>query len=79
MGSDHINVPVTIGGMAVVPGDIIVGDQDGLLAFSPSIAEATIKKALAQRDKEDETMRGISAGHWDRSFVDALEARCLYR
>lgn len=76
-GPGAINVPVTIGGMVVNPGDIIVGDQDGLCAFSPAIAEAVIEKALAQHAKEEATMQAIREGRWDRSFVDGLEARCL--
>ena len=76
-GPGEINVPVTIGGMVVRPGDIICGDQDGLCAFSPDMAEALIKKALAQHAKEEATMQAIREGRWDRSFVDALEARCM--
>jgi regulator of RNase E activity RraA len=75
-GPGEINVPVTIGGMVVNPGDIIVGDQDGLLAFSPHLAATIIEKALAQAEKEEATMQAIRDGRWDRSFVDALEARC---
>ena len=76
-GPGAINVPVSIGGMVVNPGDIIVGDQDGLLAFSPAIAAEVIKKAQAQHAKEDATMQAMRDGTWDRSFIDALEARCM--
>lgn len=76
-GPGEINVPVTVGGMVVRPGDIVVGDQDGLCAFSPAIAESVIEKALAQHAKEEATMQAIRDGRWDRSFVDALEARCM--
>ena len=76
-GPGEINVPVTIGGMVVRPGDIIVGDQDGLLAFPPELAEVTITAALAQHAKEEATIQAIRDGKWDRSFVDALEARCM--
>ena len=74
-GPGEINVPVSIGGMVVNPGDIIVGDQDGLLAFDPSEAAELIAKAQAQGHKEDETMRAMKEGRWDRSFIAALEAR----
>lgn len=74
-GPGEINVPVCIGGMVVNPGDIIVGDQDGLLAFDPSEAAELIAKAQALGHKEDETMRAIKEGRWDRSFIAALEAR----
>ena len=74
-GPGEINVPVCIGGMVVNPGDIIVGDQDGLLAFDPYEAAELITKAQAQGHKEDETMRAMKEGRWDRSFIAALEAR----
>jgi regulator of RNase E activity RraA len=75
-GPGEINVTVTVGGMVVNPGDIIVGDQDGLLAFPPALAPKVIEKAIAQRQKEKDTMQAIREGRWDRSFVDVLEARC---
>ena len=75
-GPGEINVPITVGGMVVNPGDVIVGDQDGLLAFQPALAASVIEKALAQHQKEEATMQAIREGRWDRSFVDALEARC---
>ena len=75
-GPGEINVPVSIGGMVVNPGDIIVGDQDGLLAFAPSEAPILIEKALAQAKKEADTMQAMKEGRWDRSFIDVLEARC---
>jgi len=75
-GPGEINVPVSVGGMTVRPGDIVVGDQDGLMAFAPEEAEALIEKARAHLDAEAATMRAMKEGRWDRSFIDALEARC---
>jgi regulator of RNase E activity RraA len=72
-----INVPVTLGGMTVNPGDIVVGDQDGLLAFAPDRAEELIAKAIAHREKEEQTIAAMKADSWDRSFIDALEARAI--
>ena len=74
-GPGEINVPVTIGGMVVRPGDIIVGDQDGLLAIDPAIAKQVIAGALAQKAAEDATIQSILDGRWDRSATDRLEAR----
>ena len=76
-GPGEINVPVCIGGMVVEPGDIIVGDEDGLLAFPASEAAQLIEKALAQQKKEEQQMEEIRQGRWDRSFVEALEARAI--
>ncbi|MBS1155276.1 MAG: RraA family protein [Proteobacteria bacterium] len=74
-GPGEINVPVNIGGMVVMPGDIIMGDDDGLLAFNPAEAETLIEKALAQQAKEEASIQAILENRWDLSFVDALEAR----
>lgn len=75
-GPGEINVPISVGGMVVNPGDVVVGDQDGVLAFSPAEATTVIEKALAQARKEADTMMAIQEGRWDRKFIDALEARC---
>ena len=75
-GPGEINVTVSVGGMVVNPGDIVVGDQDGLLAIPQEDAGYVIEKALAVLQAEAETMRAMKQGRWDRSFIDALEARC---
>jgi regulator of RNase E activity RraA len=76
-GPGAINVPVSVGGMAVCPGDLVVGDQDGLVVLSRDEAPAVIEKALLQKQKEEDTMQAIREGRWDRSFVDSLEARSI--
>ncbi|MFM7025693.1 MAG: RraA family protein [Limnohabitans sp.] len=76
-GPGEINVPVNIGGMVVNPGDIIIGDQDGLLAFPASEAKFLIAKAQAQHAAEERQMEEIRQGRWDRSFVDGLEAKSI--
>lgn len=75
-GPGEINVPVSVGGMVVNPGDIVVGDQDGLMAFARDEAELLIEKARAHLATEAETIRAMKEGRWDRAFIDALEARC---
>ena len=75
-GPGEINVTVSVGGMVVNPGDIIVGDQDGLLAIPQDDALALIDKARGVLEAEAETMRAMKEGRWNRAFIDALEARC---
>jgi regulator of RNase E activity RraA len=74
-GPGEINVPISIGGMPVNPGDVVVGDQDGLLAIPQLGIEELIDKARGILAAEAETMRAMKDGRWDRSFIDALEAR----
>ena len=75
-GPGEINVPISVGGMVVNPGDIVVGDQDGLLAIPQDGIQQLIEKALAHLETEAQTIRAMKEGRWDRSFIDALEARC---
>jgi RraA family protein len=75
-GPGEINVPISVGGMVVHPGDIVVGDQDGLLAIPQEDAEGLIEKARGVLEAEEKTMQAMKEGRWDRSFIDALEARC---
>ncbi|WP_322003879.1 RraA family protein [Paraburkholderia tropica] len=74
-GPGEINVPVCVDGMVVHPGDIVVGDQDGLLAIPQADAESVIEKARAVVKAEAETMRAMREGRWSREFVDGLEGR----
>ncbi len=75
-GPGEINVPVSVGGMVVNPGDIVVGDMDGLLAIPQTGVEDLIVRARAHLDAEAETIRAMKEGRWSRAFIDALEARC---
>ena len=75
-GPGEINVPIAVGGMVVNPGDIVVGDQDGLLAIPQDGVEELIGKARAHLAAEAETIRAMKEGRWSRAFIDALEARC---
>lgn len=44
-GPGEIGVPVCCGGIVVFPGDIIVGDGDGIVVIRPEDAEAVLKSA----------------------------------
>jgi len=69
-GPGEINVPIVMGGMTVHPGDIVVGDADGLIAIPLDMAERVLASAKAIRAKEAVTMEQIAARTVDRSWVD---------
>ena len=75
-GPGEINVAVSIGGMVVNPGDIVVGDQDGLLAIPQDGVGELIDKARGVLATEAQTLLAMKEGRWNRAFIDALEARC---
>lgn len=77
-GPGEINVPVTIGGHVVNSGDIIVGDEDGVVSFSPKHAEELLVKAQAHAEKEQRVMAEIATGTRDPKWLNAvLEANGL--
>ena len=69
-GPGEINVPINMGGMTVNPGDIIVGDADGLVAIPQDQAERILKSAQAILAKETKNIKEIEAGTVDRSWVE---------
>ncbi len=70
-GPGEINVPVTIGGRVVCPGDIVVGDDDGVLFIRPDEAEALAAATKAVEKKEAGIMEHIlNDGTYIRPWVD---------
>jgi len=76
-GPGEVNVTVTVGGMVVQPGDIIVGDEDGVLAIAPGDVAAVIEGAKRQANKEAAALRSIVEGHFDREWIGAQETKMM--
>jgi 4-hydroxy-4-methyl-2-oxoglutarate aldolase len=56
-----INVPVQIGGIVIYPGDIIVGDDDGVVVVPLAMAGVILEKAKF-RDRKEQEATGSSPG-----------------
>ena len=69
-GPGEINVAVAINGMVIEPGDLVVGDDDGVLCVPFGQVEAVFKAATAKFDAEQKQMANIEAGTHDPSWVD---------
>jgi RraA family protein len=77
-GPGEINVPVAVAGLPVHPGDIVVGDADGVVAVPLSIAGAVLASAMRIRAKEAVVMQEIERGTLDRTWVDDTLRRLGY-
>lgn len=70
-GPGEINVPVVIGGKVVRPGDIIVGDGDGVIIIDPEHAAEIADATIAVEKKEADIMKHIlEDGTYIRPWVD---------
>ena len=80
-GPGEINVPVVIGGKLVYPGDIVVGDEDGVLFIRPELAQELADATKAVEEKEAGIMRHIlEDGTYNRPWVEEklTEIGCTY-
>ena len=68
-GPGDINVPVAVGGMVVRPGDMVVGDGDGVVAFDPAMATDLLAAVRAQERKEAEILRAIEEGTYTGAYA----------
>ena len=65
-----VNTPIVCGGVMIMPGDIVVGDDDGVVVVPQAEAIATLAKA-AERERMEEGLREqLRAG---RTTVEALK------
>jgi 4-hydroxy-4-methyl-2-oxoglutarate aldolase len=75
-----VQVPVLIGGVEVRPGDLLVGDDDGIVVGTASELEAAIAAAEAIRVREQALLSSMESGgslfdHLNfREHADALAA-----
>ena len=74
-GPGQINVPVSLDGMVVRPGDIMVGDGDGVLCIPLEQAQAICAAAQDKHAQEEQTIAAIAAGRLNTSWIDAALKR----
>lgn len=58
----EINVPISCAGVLVNPGDIIIGDADGIVVIKKENAAEVLEKAKAKKAKEAELKPLLAAG-----------------
>lgn len=74
-GPGEINVPVAIDGMVIEPGDIVIGDDDGLLCIPYADADRIQLAAAKKLEEETTAIVQMRNGTRDRSWVDESLAR----
>lgn len=75
-GPGEINVPIACGNTVVMPGDIIVGDADGIVVVPLAEAEQVLKLVHALKDREAKRIAEIRSGTIFKSEInDTLRAK----
>jgi len=57
-----VNVPIACGGVLVLPGDIIIADDDGVAVVPAKLAPELVKRASAHADWEDFSREKLEQG-----------------
>jgi RraA family protein len=69
-GPGEVNVSIAIDGTVVEPGDLILGDDDGLVCIPLEATEEIYRATVAKQAAEEKTMTATKAGTVDRSWVE---------
>ncbi len=68
-GPGEVNVPISIGGVVINPGDIVLGDADGVIVIPRQDAGSLIEKAEANAQNDHAKVQKASAGSLNREWV----------
>lgn len=74
-GPGEINVPVSIDGMVIHPGDLVLGDADGLLCVPYDDVAAVLEDTRKKMALERQMLADIAAGTLDTTWIDAVLRR----
>jgi RraA family protein len=78
-GPGEVNFPVSCGGIVVMPGDIIIGDKNGVTVVRSDFAEDILRLAYTQRDALESYVANVKKGVFSNDWVDDIlnDAGCI--
>ena len=69
-GPGEVNVPIVCGGQLVNPGDIVVGDSDGIVFIKPEYAEEVYRNTIRTKEHEEALLKELDeTGDLSQQFV----------
>ncbi|MES2292538.1 MAG: RraA family protein [Pseudomonadota bacterium] len=71
-GPGEVNVPIACAGMVVHPGDLMLGDSDGVICIPAADAAALLPLVHAHAERENKMKAAILAGTTDPDRFDAI-------
>ena len=70
-GPGEIGHPIAAGGIVVNPGDIIVGDMNGVVVVPQGIVEDLLERLTAKAEREADYTAAVQRGEFSNAWVDA--------
>ena len=70
-GPGEINRPIALDGMVIHPGDLMLGDADGLLCVPYDSLQSVLDATQQKIDAEKKMLADIAAGTLDTRWIDA--------
>ena len=59
-----INVPVSVGGQVIEPGDAVLCDESGVVVLKPDVAESYARRAIEMQERELVLLERLRNGEW---------------
>lgn len=69
-GPGHINVPIGIAGMVVMPGDLVLGDDDGVICIPYDELDTLYAESYKRLQGENAQRERVRNGTVDRTWID---------
>jgi len=70
-----VDVPITCAGVLVMPGDVLVGDAEGVVVLPAALAEEIARDAIEQELREEWALERVTAGESTRGVYPLSDER----
>ena len=74
-GPGEVNCPIAIGGMVIMPGDLVLGDADGVVVVPFDDVAEVYEKTVAKHAAETKQMAAIQAGTHEPTWFNETLAK----
>jgi regulator of RNase E activity RraA len=71
-GPGEINHPVSAGGIVVHPGDVIVGDMNGIVVIPRELVEDLVDRLVSRETAESSYTDAVARGEFSNAWVDEI-------
>lgn len=69
-GPGHVNVPIAVGGMVIEPGDLLIGDDDGVICVPFEDVEPLYDECAKRLAGENAQRGRVRDGSVERTWID---------